>query len=195
MPKKHSHHSVILVDNQDRTIGTMEKLEAHKKGLCHRAFSVFIVRKVAGSIQTLLQQRTLEKYHSGGLWSNSCCSHPRPQKDITKEAELRLQYEMGLRCKLIFTEKFHYQAKCTGNITENEWDYLFIGQLDSKPQLNPNEAMAYRWINLEDLQLELQTQAHIFTPWLHLALEKVIRHIPKIFATENHSAEDACSLN
>lgn len=167
---------VILVNEEDIPEGTAEKLLAHQQGLCHRAFSVFIYRQGV-TIEILLQQRASDKYHSPNLWTNTCCSHPRPDEDIIKAGERRLLEEMGIQTTLKRVGQFHYIAHFENGLTENEVDHVLIGQL-SNPffQVNPAEVQAFRWISLEDLQKELARSPQQFTPWLKEALSVATRH-------------------
>ena len=161
---------VILVDQNDKPIGVAEKLEAHRKGLCHRAFSVFIFRN-SPQKELLLQQRAKGKYHSPGLWTNTCCSHPRPNEEIIQAGERRLLEEMGVTTKLKSVGKFHYIAHFNNGLIENEVDYVLVGTLENELfQPNPAEVKAYRWITLDDLEQELAAHPERFTPWLSQAL-------------------------
>jgi len=164
---------VILVDENDNPLGTAEKLEAHRKNLCHRAFSVFILRKTP-EIEVLLQQRAPDKYHSPLLWTNTCCSHPRPGEEIVEAGMRRLKEEMGIEAPLQSVGKFHYIANFNNGLTENEVDYVLIGYWDQPTlQPNPEEVAAYRWIPLTQLQADLQKTPELFTPWLSQALTLV----------------------
>jgi isopentenyl-diphosphate delta-isomerase type 1 len=159
---------VILVDQHDAPIGVAEKLEAHRNGLCHRAFSVFIFRQ---NQELLLQQRAKDKYHSPGLWTNTCCSHPRPDEDIIEAGERRLLEEMGITAKLQSKGQFHYTAQFSNGLIENEIDYVLVGTLENDIfHPNPAEVHAYRWITLSNLEQELARHPEQFTPWLKQAL-------------------------
>jgi len=168
---------VILVDKNDNPIGTAEKLAAHRDNLCHRAFSVFIMRKKK-EIEVLLQQRAAHKYHSANLWTNTCCSHPRPGEDIIAAGKRRLKEEMGIETSLKSIGSFHYIAHFENGLTENEIDHVLIGN-DHRDTFHPNqeEVQAYRWINLSDLQNELMHHPQQFTPWLKKALALFLNHI------------------
>lgn len=165
---------VILVDLNDNTIATMGKLQAHQEGLCHRAFSVFVLRKNQNQTETLLQQRHQDKYHCGGLWTNTCCSHPRPGEDTRAAAQRRLTEEMGLQLSLREVGVFHYIAHFANGLTENEVDHVFVGLYDEQAETgfkpDPQEVMASRWVSLEALETELQATPELFTPWLTQAL-------------------------
>jgi isopentenyl-diphosphate delta-isomerase type 1 len=161
---------VILVDKNDQPLGTAEKLAAHREGLCHRAFSVFVYRKTPQGIEILLQQRALHKYHSPGLWTNTCCSHPRPGEDILQAGQRRLREEMGIDIALKSVGSFHYIAHFDNGLTENEVDHVLIGRMtDTVFQVNAEEVQDYRWINLAELHKEIALLPTKFTPWLNQA--------------------------
>ena len=162
---------VILVDPDDNPLGTAEKLAAHRAGLCHRAFSIFIIRQ-AVTVEILLQQRAHNKYHSPGLWTNTCCSHPRPDEDIVSAGQRRLSEEMGIVTPLRPAGKFHYVARFDNGLTENEIDHVLVGSLtDPVFQVNPDEVQAWRWVSLPDLHAEITRAPDTFTPWLKEALD------------------------
>ncbi len=165
---------VVLVDSQNHPIGLAEKLFAHQKNLLHRAFSVFIFRK-GQQIELLLQQRALGKYHSPGLWTNTCCSHPRAQESITAAGERRLSEELGMRADLRDLGWFHYNAHFSNGLAENEIDHVLIGQVpaDLNFQPNPDEIATIRWITIPALEAELAAHPENFTPWLKEALAVV----------------------
>lgn len=163
---------VVLVDLKDHTIGYMEKQEAHIKGLLHRAFSVFIFNNKK---ELLLQKRAISKYHSGGLWTNTCCSHPRKNEIVINAAKRRLKEEMGLECDLYYAFNFIYRAKFDNKLIENELDHVFIGFSDEKPKPDPSEVKNYRYINSDDLKKEINEKPHIFTPWFKICIDKVLK--------------------
>jgi isopentenyl-diphosphate delta-isomerase len=162
---------VVLVDEQDNPIGKMEKQQAHIEGLLHRAFSIFIFNSEK---KLLLQKRASSKYHCGGLWTNSCCSHPRENENIQDAANRRLAEEMGMQCSLkpIFT--FMYRAEFDNGLIEHEFDHVFFGESDQNPKINPEEVETYRYIAMEDLQQEVKEFPQNFTPWFIIALERVL---------------------
>ena len=143
---------VILVDENDQEIGSMEKQEAHEKGLLHRAFSVFVFNE---NKELLLQQRALTKYHSAGLWTNTCCSHPRIGETIEQAAHRRLTEEMGFDCELITKTSFIYKAAFENGLTEHEFDHVLVGNFNGEISFNPTEVKNFKWINLEELQIDL----------------------------------------
>jgi diphosphomevalonate decarboxylase len=162
---------VILVDAQDHAIGSEEKLKAHQLGLRHRAFSVFVFDLAQKKL--LLQQRQHDKYHSGGLWTNTCCSHPRPGEDTLAAAERRLQEEIGLSIPLQHVGEFQYTAHFANGLTEHEYDHVFIG-FTSLTEFNfdKNEIAQLRWIDVADLLIEVKRNPEKFTPWFAQALEQ-----------------------
>ncbi len=162
---------VILVDENDNEIGLMEKMEAHEKALLHRAFSVFVFNKKG---ELLLQQRALHKYHSGGLWTNTCCSHPRKGEEVIQSAHRRLMEEMGFDCELELKHKFIYKAPFTNGLTEHELDYIFTGEFETSPNPNAEEVASYRWISMDDLQKEIIEQPENFTVWFRIILDQYL---------------------
>ncbi|MCZ4243920.1 isopentenyl-diphosphate Delta-isomerase [Pedobacter punctiformis] len=161
---------VILVNEFDEPQGGMEKMEAHQKGLLHRAFSVFIFNS---NNELLLQQRAKDKYHSAGLWTNTCCSHPRLGENNNDAASRRLQEEMGMNCKLTYAFNFIYKANLENGLIENELDHVFFGVSDEVPVINPNEVATYRYTDLETLKKDIHTQPDLYTPWLKICLKQV----------------------
>ncbi len=164
---------VILVDEQNREIGLAEKLSAHQQNLLHRAFSVFIFRKtLASQDELLLQQRALHKYHSGGLWTNTCCSHPRSNETVIAAGERRVYEELGIATSLSDLGWFHYNAHFSNGLSENEIDHVLVGIVPSDTGVKPNleEIHAYRWITPAALQEELAKHPEQFTPWFAQAL-------------------------
>lgn len=165
---------VILVDENDKPIGAMEKMAAHLGAHLHRAISVFITDTRG---RWLIQQRTMEKYHSKGKWSNTCCSHPSPGETSPEAAHRRLMQEMGLRSELNDLFVFRYKAELENNLTEHEIDYVFIGITDVLPQPNPEEVMAYRYIDFDELEQEINSTPEAFSAWFKLIYKEVQQHI------------------
>lgn len=163
---------VVLVDTQNREMGLAEKMEAHAKCLLHRAFSVFIFRD-SPERELLLQQRALHKYHSAGLWTNSCCSHPRAGESILAAGERRLEEELGIQAALTDLGWFHYTAHFPNGLSENEIDHVLTGTIPAETIITPSsaEVHAIRWISLDKLRAELSAQPEQFTPWLIPALD------------------------
>lgn len=165
---------VILVDQADRPVGRMEKQEAHRKGLLHRAFSAFLLD---GS-KLLIQRRALDKYHCGGLWSNTCCSHPAPGEPVLLAAERRLDEELGIKnARLRELDTFLYRAAFPNGLAEHELDHVLLGEYSGPVQPDPMEIAQVRWIDLEELQRDLQAFPQWYTPWFPPALTLVLRHL------------------
>ncbi|RZK49739.1 MAG: isopentenyl-diphosphate Delta-isomerase [Pedobacter sp.] len=169
-----NRNKVVLVDEKDTVLAEMDKLKAHQQGLLHRAFSVFIFNKKE---QLLLQQRAQEKYHGGGLWTNTCCSHPQWGDNVKESAEERLHMEMGLDCTLIYSHAFMYKVAVENNLIEHEYDHVFYGFSDQKPILNKAEVQAYKWLSIEEINQELLTHPEQYTYWFKLAFPKVIKDL------------------
>jgi isopentenyl-diphosphate delta-isomerase len=159
---------VILVDANDNAIGTMEKMEAHEKGLLHRAFSVLIFNSKG---ELLIQKRASTKYHSGGLWTNTCCSHPTPQESIEQAAKRRLKEEMGIEAEPAFTYKFIYKTDLDKNLIEYEVDHVLTAQFDGEPKVNENEVEDWKYVSLKELQRDAQNNPHLYTEWFKLILK------------------------
>ena len=165
---------VILVDKNDQPIGSAEKMAAHQKGLCHRAFSVFLFRQLP-DLQVLIQQRAAHKYHSPLLWTNTCCSHPRVGEEIIAAGSRRLMEEMGVTTILKWAGKFHYIAHFDNDLIENEIDHVLIGEfLGDEVGFNPEEVADFRWVGLDELRVELLESPGKFTPWFERALEVAV---------------------
>jgi isopentenyl-diphosphate delta-isomerase len=162
---------VILVDEHNNELGLMEKMEAHRKGKLHRAFSVLIFNSAG---EMLLQQRGLSKYHSAGLWTNACCSHPRAGEDTQDAAHRRLQEEMGFNCALKPAFNFIYKAPFDNGLFEHELDFVFEGTYDGTISLNPDEAANYQWIQLDTLIEEMWNHPEQFTVWFRIILKKYV---------------------
>lgn len=162
---------VILVDKNNNPIGTEEKMKAHRLGLLHRAFSIFIFND---QNELMLQRRALNKYHNGGLWTNTVCSHPRPGETYQQATHRRLKEEMGLDCELSNKGCFIYQAEFPNGLIEHEYDCVFVGKYNNNPKPNPAEAMDWRWIDLNQLRLEIKKNPNNFTFWLKEILKKNI---------------------
>ena len=166
--------NVILVNNEDQEIGVMEKMLAHEKGLLHRAFSVFIINSNG---EILLQKRNSKKYHSGGLWSNTCCSHPRPGETTIEAAERRLHEEMGMFSKLAPAFSFIYKSELDNNLIEHELDHIFLGYSNQVPKINIEEVEDFQYINPNKLSQEIITNPDYYTSWLKICLDRVLVHM------------------
>ncbi len=160
-----SAEQVILVDADDRPVGTAPKLEAHRRALMHRAFSV-IVRDGAGRL--LLQRRARGKYHSPGLWSNSCCGHPRPGEDLAAGAGRRLHEELGFSCPLTRVGRLHYAVDFQNGLSENEVVTLFVGRHEGAIPFDPAEVEEVAWVALPDLQAGIAERPNDYTYWFRL---------------------------
>ncbi|MEP6582787.1 MAG: isopentenyl-diphosphate Delta-isomerase [Ginsengibacter sp.] len=170
---------VILVNEDDEQIGTMEKMEAHLKGLLHRAFSIFIFNSKG---EMLLQQRAAGKYHSGGLWTNTCCSHPIPGEQVLSAAKRRLSEEMGFTTALFPAFKFTYKATFNNGLTEHEYDHVFTGLYDGDIAPNAGEVSDYCYKSIEDIESSLLTRPQKYTEWFRLALPEIKMHHSEKFS-------------
>ena len=171
-----SMENVILVDEKDNQVGLMPKLEAHQKGLLHRAFSVFIFNS---DYKLLLQKRASSKDHSGGLWTNTCCSHPRDGEDIIDAANRRLNEEMGIKTSLRKVFDFIYTAKLDNNLIENEFDHVFYGVYDIDPIINKDEAEDFKWVDMETLKNDIENNKDQYTVWFKIAFDYFYNYLKK----------------
>lgn len=162
---------ITLVDKSDQILGKCEKLEAHHKGYLHRAFSILIINSAG---EMLIHQRNFDKYHSGGLWTNACCSHPRYGESLSEAVHRRLIEELGFACPLDEMFSFHYRKEFNDALVENELDHVFIGYYDQK-KISPdkNEVHDYRWISSEKLYKELDEQPEMYTIWFRIIMDKI----------------------
>ena len=161
MDKEH----VILVDHDDRELGVMEKMEAHRRGLLHRAVSVFIVNSRG---EWLLQRRAAQKYHSARMWSNAACTHPQQGETNLAAARRRLRQEMGIESGLTEVFDFVYRARLDAGLTEHEYDHIFVGITDQTPEPAPEEVMDYRYVDYQALEQEIRQYPERFTRWFRL---------------------------
>jgi len=168
MPTSNETPPVVLVDPKDREIGTCPKLTAHTEGKLHRAVSVFVFD---GRDRLLLQRRADTKYHSGGLWSNTCCTHPHPSESPADAAARRLQEEMGFGCDLGPAGSFIYRAEFENGLIEHEYDHLFVGRFDGTPQPDPAEVCDWRWLSWDELTRDSGERPDNYTAWFWLALD------------------------
>ena len=167
-------NEVVLVDMFDRETGSEEKMQAHRQGHLHRAFSVFLYR----GDRILLQKRAREKYHCGGLWTNTCCSHPGPGEDVEKSARERLEEEMGISIpRLTEICSFVYRAKFGNGITEFEYDHIFAAPCSKDPEPDLSEVEDWCWIGIPELMARVEKEPHLFTPWFITALKPVSEYI------------------
>jgi isopentenyl-diphosphate delta-isomerase len=165
---------VILVDEKDNQIGLMEKEEAHVKALLHRAFSVFVFND---KNELLLQQRALGKYHSAGLWTNTCCSHPRENETISDAAHRRLMEEMGFDCELKTMHKFIYKASFSNGLTEHELDYVLKGFYQGDILPNKDEVHNYKWVDMAWLLNDIEQNPNLYTIWFKLILTESVSYL------------------
>ena len=171
-----SIEKVILVDENDNQVGVMPKLEAHQKGLLHRAFSVFIFNS---KYELLLQKRASSKYHSGGLWTNTCCSHPREGEEILDAAKRRLIEEMGIDTSLRKVHDFIYKAELDNDLTEHEFDHVLYGIYNEDPIINKDEADDFKWIDMDSLNEDIITNGDNYTIWFKIAFEYFYNYLKK----------------
>jgi isopentenyl-diphosphate Delta-isomerase len=165
---------VVLVDENDTPLGTMEKMEAHEKGVLHRAFSVFIFNSNG---EMLLQQRAFSKYHSGGLWTNTCCSHPREGEPTIEAAHRRLQEEMGFDCEIEKAFDFIYKRELDQGLTEHELDHVFIGEFEGEVRFNKEEVNAYTYTPVQDVLEGVAQNPDNYTEWFKICLNEVVKRI------------------
>jgi isopentenyl-diphosphate delta-isomerase len=166
-----AEEQVILVDADDQPQGLMSKEAAHRSGMLHRAFSVFVFNDTG---EWLLQRRALGKYHSGGLWTNACCSHARLGESILVTADRRLSEEMGIRCPLQHRFSFLYRCEFANGLIEHEFDHVLFGRSSAEPLPDPNEVGAWKWLAPAMLRAELAAQRQQFTAWFRIAFERVM---------------------
>jgi isopentenyl-diphosphate Delta-isomerase len=159
---------VVLVDRDNKELGVMEKMQAHKEGLLHRCFSIIIFNT---KCEMLLQQRAKEKYHCPALWSNTCCSHPRPGESYDAAVHRRLKEEMGFDCKLQKIYEFVYKASFSNGLTEHEHDSVFVGKFDGTPNINRAEAMAFKWAKPDEVFKDASAHPEKYTEWFKEILE------------------------
>lgn len=174
MKEKPKEEQVILVDPEDREIGLMGKMEAHQKGLLHRAFSIFIFNHNG---ELLLQKRAANKYHSSGLWTNTCCSHPRDGETLIEAGSRRLAEEMGMECVLSTQFSFIYKAELDYGLIEHELDHVLFGSSNQEPSPNPSEVSDWRYISPTELTAELTKSPEKYTSWLRICYPSVLDHL------------------
>ena len=168
---------VILVSEDDQQLGLMGKMEAHKKAVLHRAFSIFVFNKKG---ELLLQQRALDKYHSPGLWTNTCCSHQRDGESNIEAGHRRIQEEMGFHCELKELFWFVYKAAFDNGLTEHELDHVMIGSYEDDPIINPEEVASFKWMPLEDVKKDMEEQPELYTEWFKIIFNEYDQRLVKI---------------
>ena len=164
---------VVLVDEKDTQIGIMEKMAAHIVPRLHRAFSVFIFNSKG---ELLLQQRAFTKYHSPGLWTNTCCSHPRPGETLEKATSRRLLEEMGMTCDMHEVFTFIYKASVGLGLTEHEFDHVWFGQSDETPVINTDEVASWKHMSLDEISEDLEAHPELYTEWFKITFKEVVEH-------------------
>lgn len=169
---------IVLVDENDKEIGTCEKLEVHRKGLLHRAFSVFIFNSKG---ELLLQRRAMLKYHSPGLWTNTCCSHQLKDKSLEECAIDRLNFEMGFKTDLRHEFTFSYRAELDRGLIENEIDHVYFGRHEDEPNVNIEEVMDWKYVDLEDLKNDVKDHPENYTAWFKIIINRVILQFEENF--------------
>jgi len=174
MIDRNTQDMIILVDRNDREIGYEDKMKPHLEGRLHRAFSVFVFNSDG---KMLLQKRAKSKYHSGGLWTNACCSHPRKGEKTDGAAHRRLSEEMGFDCPLEERFTFIYKAKLDRGLTEHEFDHVFTGTYDGEVKPNPEEADGFDWVGIENLKKDIKMNSRNYTVWFKIALPKVLENL------------------
>ena len=162
---------VVLVDELDNKVGLMEKMEAHINPTLHRAFSIFIFNS---KNEMLLQQRALSKYHTPGLWTNTCCSHPRDGESLHDATKRRLQEEMGMQCELKEAFSFIYKADVMQGLVEHEFDHVFIGTSDDLPIINKDEVESFRYDTVENIKADIARNPQNYTAWFKIAFDKLL---------------------
>ena len=164
------NNELILVNERDEVIGHMEKMEVHRKGLLHRAFSVFIFDEKGNM---LLQQRAAGKYHGAHLWTNACCSHPYPEENVEDAALRRLKEELGFQTPVDKIFDFIYRSEVENNLVEHEFDHVFAGSYEGEMKLNPEEVEAVRYVNMKEVEEELTLTPEHFTTWFRIAFPRI----------------------
>jgi isopentenyl-diphosphate delta-isomerase len=162
--------NVVLVNTKNEVLGEMEKMEAHRKGLLHRAFSVFVFNS---SNELLMQKRASSKYHSGGLWTNTCCSHPRLNETILDAGKRRLQEEMGFSTELTEMFSFIYKADLDNQLIEHEYDFVLIGKFEDNPVVNLDEVEDFAYWNMDFIELDMEQNPKKYTEWFKICFPKL----------------------
>ncbi len=165
---------VILVDENDRQIGVEDKINAHQgEGKLHRALSIFIFNPKG---KLLIQRRAKTKYHCGGLWTNTCCSHPRPEESLEQAAHRRLKEEMGFDCDFKEVFSFIYKANFDNGLTEWEFDHVLIGEFDGEIKANPKEVADWKWVGLNELKEDIKENPNEYTQWFKIAIDRTLSY-------------------
>ena len=178
---------LILVNEDDQVIGIGEKIQIHLIGALHRAFSVYIFNS---DDQLLLQKRSSTKYHSQGLWSNTCCGHPRLGESIEEASRRRLSEEMGFDCEVREVFEFIYHAKLDNGLSEHEYDHVVVGRFDGSPTPNRDEVDEWKWVDLMTIKLDIEKHPEDYTYWFRISLDELCRSIKSVDVDSNVSIED-----
>ena len=165
-----TEEQVVLVDERDKEVGLGEKIATHREGKLHRAFSIFIFNS-AGEL--LLQKRTKAKYHTGELWTNTCCSHPRPGERLGDAVHRRLNEEMGFDCELEEIFSFTYRVEFDNELCEHEFDHVFTGRYDGEPAPNPKEVTDWKWNDMVSLKEDIENNPQRYTPWFRICIDRM----------------------
>ena len=165
---------VVLVDENDKVLGTKEKIQAHQEGLLHRAFSVLIFNE---KMEMLIHKRAADKYHCGGLWTNACCSHPRPNEATIDAAKRRLTEEMGFSCELKYIDSFIYKVSLNNGLTEHEFDHLYVGKYTGIIEANPKEVEEWEYVSLDQIRKDIEKQPDLYTFWFKNIISEYIDKI------------------
>lgn len=173
---------LILVNEKDEPIGLMPKMEVHEKGLLHRAFSVFIMNTKG---ETMLQRRALQKYHSPGLWTNTCCSHQKEGESNLAAGKRRMMEEMGFVTELKELFSFIYKAPFDNGLTEHEFDHVMIGYYEEEPVINPDEVAEWKWMGLNDIRLDIYENPENYTEWFKIIFDKFYHYLPNVVIDES----------
>jgi isopentenyl-diphosphate delta-isomerase len=189
LPANTLEEKVVLVNEQDEEIGIEEKTRAHLLGVLHRAFSVFVIN-TAG--QLLVQKRALTKYHSRGLWSNTCCGHPRPDEGIGNASRRRLREEMGFDSDLSEVFDFVYRVNLEDGLIEHEYDHVLVGSFDGVPKPDPGEITEWRWVDMATLSMDLKEHPESYTYWFRISFDRFLRAVSHL--RSNLSAGTAGSI-
>ena len=165
---------VILVDDKDNMLGAGEKMQVHLDGTLHRAFSIFVLND---NSELLLQQRANDKYHSGGLWTNTCCSHPRPNETTIEAAHRRLMEEMGFDCELQPLFSMLYKGSVGNGLIEHEFDHIYIGKYNGPVVINEQEVKSYSFMSLDEVQSRIAETPNLFTLWMRIAFPEFLQKL------------------
>ena len=169
-----NEEQVILVDESDRQLGLMPKMEAHEKGVLHRAFSVFLFND---DNELMLQQRAAHKYHSPLLWTNTCCSHQRDGESSIEAGKRRLMEEMGIEAELTEATTFIYKAPFDNGLTEHELDHILTGRFNGEPSINREEVVSWKWMALEDVKSDMMENPDLYTAWFKIIFDKFYSYL------------------